>query len=80
MTVVKNSIYSNGDLRDYPGILCWWAKHKIQGALRLGPGGPQWSRGNGFNRIETPSEAYPETYFADKLVLIYTLIKELIAL
>jgi hypothetical protein len=20
---------------------------------------------NGFNRIETPSEAYPETYFAD---------------
>ena len=28
-------------------------QHKIQGAE------------NGFNRIETPSEAYHETYFAD---------------
>ena len=46
-----------------------------------GRSGPQWDQGamlpvlrentesppseNGFNRIETPSDAYPETYFAD---------------
>jgi len=47
---------------------------KIQGALRLGVWGPprcpvgskdNAPAENGFNRIETPSEAYPETYFAD---------------
>ena len=50
---------------------------KIQGALKPGVWGPPrpplglrgnvlvGGPGNGFNRIETPSEAYPETHFAD---------------
>jgi hypothetical protein len=51
------------------GPLCWELHRRQVGSRDNTPvGGPEWQSPlakNGFNRIETPSEACPKTYFAD---------------
>ena len=62
LTGITLEFYVDGPKVLRPGATCvgWRGNAPVGGTGGLCPPAE-----NGFNRIETPSEAYPETYFAD---------------